>query len=101
MSTPPPPPPPPMGPPPGYQPYGASGNPTNHSKATTALVLGIVGLLCFAPLGILAIVFGIQAKNDIDANPGLYKNRGMAQAGFVLGIVGLALWAFLLIRNFG
>jgi len=101
MSTPPPPPPPPMSPPPGYQPFGDPGVAKNHSKATTALVCGIVGLLCFAPLGILAIVFGVQAKNEIDANPGMYKNRSMAQAGFVLGIIGLAVWAVLLIRAYG
>lgn len=101
MDTPPPPPPPPISPPPGYQPYGEPQMAKNHGKATAALVLGIVGLLCFAPLSILAVVFGVQSRSDIDANPGVYKNRGMAQAGFILGIVGLALWAFVLIRTFG
>ena len=68
----------------------------NHSKATTALVCSIIGLLCFAPLGIVAIVLGAQAKADIDRSPGMYKNRGMAQAGYIVGIVGCALWAVVL-----
>lgn len=72
----------------------------NHSKATAALVCGILGLLCFAPLGIVAIVLGTQAKNDIDRSPGMYKNRGMAQAGFVVGIVAVALWGVLLATRF-
>lgn len=73
----------------------------NHSKATAALVCGILGLLCFAPLGIVAIVLGAQAKADIDRSPGMYKNRGMAQAGFIVGIVAVALWAVVLLAQFG
>ena len=83
-----------MGPPPGYQPYGGpSGQvPTSLGKATAALVCGIVGILfCPIVLSVLAIVFGTQAKGQIDRNPGLYTNRSQARAGFILGIVGLAL----------
>ncbi|MEY4173440.1 MAG: hypothetical protein RI900_605, partial [Actinomycetota bacterium] len=29
-----------------------------------------------------------------------YKNRGMAQAGFVVGIVAVALWGVLLVARF-
>jgi hypothetical protein len=63
-----------------------------HKKATAAMVLGIIGLFC-VPLvfSVLALVFGILARNEIDRSGGMYRNRGMATAGIVLGIIGLAL----------
>ena len=39
----------------------------------------------------VALGLGISAKNEIDRNPGAYTNRGQAQAGFVLGIIGICL----------
>ena len=61
-------------------------------KATASMVLGIVGIIfCPIVLSVLAIVFGLQSRNEIDRNPGAYTNRGQAQAGFILGIVGLCL----------
>lgn len=67
-------------PPPYGQPYGA---PVQQSKATAALVLGIISLVfnaCFVP-GILAIVWGSKEK-DYDSK---------ANAGFILGIIGTVL----------
>lgn len=96
-----PPPPPPPGPPElqhGYaqqqQGYAQTGYPQaigSSSKATPALILGIVGLICCGICAILAIIFGKQAKDEIAANPGM-QGEGQAQAGFILGIVGTALW---------
>lgn len=61
-------------------------------KATAALVLGICGIVvCPIIPSIVAIVLGHMAKGDISQNPEM-EGRGMAQAGFILGIVGLALW---------
>lgn len=96
---PPPPPPPPMSPPPGYQPYGGfDQQPRPLGKATAAMVCGIIGIIiCPIVLSVLALVFGIQSKGEIDRNPGAYTNRGQAQAGVVLGIIGLALMPFLVI----
>lgn len=60
-----------------------------HKKdnATTAMVLGIVGIV-FMPYGIvcsiLAIVFGSQSIHG--------PRRGQAQAGLILGIVGAAIF---------
>jgi len=59
-------------------------------KAIWALVLGILGLVCCGLVGgIPAIILGNMAKKEIDAGQG--TGRGMAQAGFILGIVALAL----------
>jgi hypothetical protein len=60
--------------------------PTN-GKAIAALVLGITWICGIG--SILALVFGNQAKNEIDASGGLEQGRGMATAGIVLGWVGI------------
>ena len=44
-------------------------------------------LICCSPLGIAAIILGNSAKSEI-ASTG-QGGRGMAQAGFILGIIGL------------
>ena len=112
-STPPPPPPggggygsapPPPPPPPGYGGPGPGGYgppPGNNSKSIWALVLGILGLLCCGFFtGIPAIILGKQAQNEIDGSGGQQTGRGMATAGFVLGIIAciwgvisIILWA--------
>lgn len=63
------------------------------SKATTALVLGILGLICCGLLGIPAIIIGKQEMASIDQGLAPVEGRGLAQAGFILGIVSLVLWA--------
>jgi hypothetical protein len=65
------------------------GPPTrSNSKATWALILGIVGMvLCGVFAGIPAIVLGHQARKEIASGRGTQEGRGMATAGFVLGII--------------
>ena len=49
-----------------------------------------VQFVCLGTIGsVLAIIFGKIGMNKADQ--GLANNRGVAKAGFVLGIVGLAL----------
>jgi hypothetical protein len=109
---PPPPPPPPGsgGPPPPYPEgpigsgYGGSARPPwqggtspgNHQKAVVALCLGIASIvfaLCCAllgvPLGIAGAVVGYLAKQEI-ARTG-QDGAGLAQGGFVTGIIGVGL----------
>jgi hypothetical protein len=69
--------------------YGAVPVGTN-SKAIWSLVLGILGLLCcgfFA--GIPAIILGRMAQGEI-ARTG-QQGKGLATAGFILGIVACVL----------
>jgi hypothetical protein len=108
-----PPPPPPGQPPPPppqqpgqWQPPAQAGGPQfaqapagqqrTPGKATAALVLGIIGIFILPIVcSTLAIIFGVQARNEIDRDPSL-GGRGLATAGMVLGIVGIALgilWA--------
>jgi hypothetical protein len=84
-----PPPPPPGG---GYgQPGGGYGPPQNHPKATTSLVLGILGVICCSFVAPFAWSIGKKTVNEIDASGGRYEGRGQAQAGYILGIVGTVL----------
>lgn len=76
----------------GYE-YGGYGAPPvrrRNGMGVAALVWGIVGILLFPPCSILAIVFGRIGLNRVAR--GEATNRGVAQAGFVLGIVGLLLF---------
>lgn len=101
---------PPSAPPP--PPYGSGGYPQYPSEpaatgqATTALVLGIVGLtVCPGAASIPAWIIGRSAMREIDASNGQLGGRSSAFAGYVMGIIGtvitalgiLALAAFLVI----
>lgn len=84
-------------------PYGgAPGYAVPEDKsATTAMVLGIVGLaagftVCFG-LGFLvspfALFMGLASKRRIDASGGQLGGRGNAQAGFIMGVLGTIMLA--------
>jgi hypothetical protein len=61
-------------------------------KAVASLVLGIVGL--FIPVTAApAVGLGLFALDDTRVTSGRIGGRGLAVAGFVLGIVSLSLWA--------
>ncbi len=97
-------PPPPSGQPPPPQPPGygqpvppvpAYGSPSQtNQKATWALVLGIIGLVC-CPFGILAAIpaaiVGNLGRKEIEASDGMQTGRGMATAGLILGVIGILL----------
>ena len=79
----------PQYPPPGYGPpvqYAP-----DHPKATTSLVLGILGVVLCQILGPFAWAMGKKTLDEIDASQGRLGGRGAAQAGYVLGIVGTIL----------
>lgn len=82
-------------PPPGYPPplsypppYPPPPTTKSNGMAIASLVLGILWLGGLGSL--LALIFGIIGKNQIDRSGGYQSGRGMAIAGIVLGIVGLA-----------
>ncbi|MFA3876813.1 DUF4190 domain-containing protein [Streptomyces sp. MMCC 100] len=84
---------------PGYgQGYGWPGMPMapQNGLGTASMVLGILACALFClygvvsvVLGVLALVFGIKGRRK--AESGLATNHGQAQAGFVMGIVGIVL----------
>jgi Domain of unknown function (DUF4190) len=66
-------------------------------KAIASLVLGIVSLFLFGVIaGVLAIVLGVQARKEIERDPTV-GGRGLAAAGMVLGIIGVVLWAIIIL----
>lgn len=67
--------------------------PPNHPQATTALVLGILGLVVCGAVAPFAWNIGSQAVREIDASGGAWGGRSEANAGRILGIVGTALLA--------
>ncbi|MEV4423577.1 DUF4190 domain-containing protein [Patulibacter sp. NPDC049589] len=89
-------PPPGWGPPPQQQwspdPYGQYGQaPPSSGSATTALVLGICGIvLCPLVLSIPAWIIGKNARDEAERLPGR-PNWGNANAGYILGIIGTIL----------
>jgi hypothetical protein len=52
------------------------------------MILGIVGLLCCSPAGIVALVLGLQGRKKVQQ--GRATNPGQALAGIILGIVAIA-----------
>jgi hypothetical protein len=71
-------------------PAGYAGAAPQNGQGTTALVTGILGLLCCGLLSIVAIITGRKGMQLADQ--GVADNRGVAQAGMILGWIGVALW---------
>ena len=96
MSYPPPPPgPPPLPPGPPAGPWATP--PPNSGKAVAALVLGILGIVSCQVLGIVAIVLGRQANDEIAVSGGRLGGEGFAKAGVIMGWVAVALLALTLV----
>ncbi len=84
----------------------ATGGPRaeDHPRTTIAFVLSLVALvfvvllfwliippLLAIPMAIVGIVFAGQARRDMKAQPGRYRNEGLATAALVLGWITLGL----------
>ena len=89
----------------GYPPPPVYGPAKSSGKAVAALAIGIastvLGLCCaFVGLvGIVAIVLGRSARQEIQMSGGRLTGTGMAQAGVVLGIVGCVLGVLMTVVN--
>lgn len=75
--------------------------PRDHPQATTALVLGILGLVLCGVLAPFAWVIGGRAVREIDASGGAIGGRSQANAGRVLGIVGSVLLLLAVVATVG
>lgn len=76
----------PYGQQPGYPTYAA-----DHPKATTVLILGILGIVVCGFIAPFAWRMGKRTVDEIDASQGRLGGRGSAQAGYVLGLIGTVL----------
>lgn len=68
--------------------------------AIASLVCGILALFSTLIgsiiLATLAVVFGLIAINKISKNPIKFKGKGMALAGYIIGLVAVLTWTFIL-----
>lgn len=67
------------------------------SRATTALVLGIVGVVCCQLCAPFAWWMGKQELAAIRAGTAPASNEGTAKTGMILGIVGTVLFGLCLV----
>lgn len=63
----------------------------DRSAANTALALSIGGLLCCGVLGPVGMVLGRNERDRIDGGAGDPSARGVAQAAYVIGVIGSAI----------
>ena len=94
---------PPYPAPPGYaqQPGYGGGYAPDHPKATTSLILGILGLVVCGVLAPFAWRMGKRTVSEIDASHGQLGGRGTAQAGYILGLIGTILLGFVVLVMVG
>ena len=79
-----------------YSPYAPMAQATsNNGLAIASLVLGILWVYWIG--SILALIFGYVAKGQIDRSAGRQTGRGMAIAGIVLGWIGVAVLALVIV----
>lgn len=91
-----PPPPPGYGQPPAHG-QGGYAQPPDHPRATTSLILGILGVVLCQVIAPFAWSIGKSTVNEIDASGGRLGGRGTAQAGYIMGIVGTVLLGIALV----
>jgi len=83
----------------GQPPYGYAypAAAPSDGQAVTAMVLGIIALAlscgygCTLVMSPIALFLGRSAMKRIDESQGRLGGRGMAQAGFIMGIIGTVL----------
>ena len=82
----------------GQQGYGQQPQPgypvqyaPDHPKATTARVLGILGIVLCGIMAPFAWSIGKRAVAEIDGSNGALGGRGAANAGYILGVIGTIL----------
>jgi hypothetical protein len=77
-----------------------------HPRATTAMVLGIVGVAGFFVLLVPVVVsplawyFGVLAEREAEREPARYRPAGEARTGLILGMIGTAILGVVLLLLF-
>lgn len=71
--------------------------------AIAGMILGILSILsvwpcCGLPFNVLGLIFSAVALNQIKRNPH-QQGKGMAQAGLVCSLIGLALLVILILMG--
>ena len=88
---------------PGYGPqYGVPVVKPTNGKATASLATGITTLVLswccgFGLLGVVAIVLGVKARNEISASGGAQQGDGLALGGIITGAIAVVLGLLILV----
>jgi hypothetical protein len=78
---------------PGYQPFAPFQAVPSSPYATWALVVGVLGLICFGAgpiLGLIAVVLGVLGWRQVGKAGGAMRGRFSAGAGVVAGFLSMA-----------
>ena len=75
------------------EPAGPAGPAQTSGKAVAALVISLVGFTSCGLLGIVGIILGNQALDEIAYANGQLHGEGLARAGVIVGWIQLALIA--------
>ncbi|WP_203337257.1 DUF4190 domain-containing protein [Nocardioides limicola] len=84
-------------PPPGQPSWAGVPSQRAHPKSNLALLLGIGSMFgsCLGGLpgllGIVAVLLGLRAIREIDADPATWTGRESAVAGMITGVIGTVL----------
>jgi hypothetical protein len=85
-------------PPPSYPPPRVKATGSTDGRAIASISAAIVGILLGLPMGIPGMVFGTlayflgkSAVSRIDSSEGALRGRSVAVAGWVLGVVAMAI----------
>ncbi len=65
----------------------------SNGKATAALILGLLSIVCWFLTGIPAVILGHMALNEIRASNGTQSGSGSAITGLVFGYLSVGLLA--------
>jgi hypothetical protein len=69
-----------------------SGQGDDKTLAIVSLVSGILSLTCcWGVAGVVALITGFMAKNNVESNPQQYGGSGFALAGMIMGAISLVL----------
>lgn len=56
-----------------------------------SMILGILSIVCFQPLGVVAVIMGHMGRRKFKEMPGAGTNAGFALAGLITGYIGVAI----------
>ena len=74
--------------------HAAAATPRRSGKALASVICGVIGLfLVPLVLPVAAIVLGVMARREIENGHGRVTGIGMAMAGIMLGVAGVAIAA--------
>ncbi|MGH7286035.1 MAG: DUF4190 domain-containing protein, partial [Polyangiaceae bacterium] len=70
-----------------------------NGNASLSFWLGLASFVTCGLAGVPALILGLMAKKEMDAQPGRFSNQGQATGGIVLGAIGCGFLALAILGN--